>query len=84
MQELVEELKDYDSEDIYVLGGSETINKLWGYLDKVYVTKLDLDCLTDKKFPNLDRLNAWELKEASPRMCGDLAFSFCVYEQKAS
>ena len=54
LEEMVEELKKYPSEDIYVIGGESVYRQLLPYCDTAYVTKIDHIYEADTFFPNLD------------------------------
>ena len=40
-KELLEELKKYDTDEIYVIGGESVYRMMLPYLDTIYVTKID-------------------------------------------
>ena len=81
--ELLEELKKYDSEDIYVIGGESIYRMMLPYCDTVYVTKIDRAFQADTFFPNLDETDEWVMTEESEEQtCFDLEFCFTKYERK--
>lgn len=55
MDELHEELKKYDSEDIYVIGGETIYRQLLDECDVAHITKIDYAYDADAYFPNLVR-----------------------------
>ena len=59
-EELLEELKKYPSEKIYVLGGESIYKMMLPYCDTVYVTKIDREFQADTYFPNLDQMEDWK------------------------
>ena len=61
LDELFEELKKYESDSVYVIGGSIVYNQLLPYCDTVYATKVDTAKEADKFFPNLDELDGWNV-----------------------
>ena len=61
--ELLEELKKYDTEKIYVIGGESIYRMMLPYCDTVYVTKIDRSFQADTFFPNLDEMDEWEMTE---------------------
>ena len=81
--ELMEELKKYNTDDIYVIGGESVYHMMLPYCDTVYVTKIDRAFQADKFFPNLDEMDEWEMTEESEEQtCFDLEFCFTKYERR--
>lgn len=82
-EELFEELKKYNSEDIYVIGGSMVYNLLIPYCSLVHVTKIDYRYAADSYFPNLDEMEEWKITgESDENTYFDLEFTFYRYENK--
>lgn len=82
-EELLEELKKYNSEDIYVIGGESIYRMLLPYCDMALVTKIDHAFQADAYFPDLDAMDDWEMTEESEEQtCFDLEFCFTKYERK--
>ena len=80
--ELMEELKKYDTDDIYVIGGESVYRMMLPYCDTAYVTKIDRAFQADTFFPNLDEMDEWEMTEESEEQtCFDLEFCFTKYER---
>lgn len=80
-EELFEELKQYPSEEIYVIGGGDIYEMLLPYCDTVHVTKIDYRYAADTYFPNLDQLPEWNMTaESDENTYFDLEFTFCKYE----
>ena len=81
--ELMEELKKYDADDIYVIGGESVYRMMLPYCDTVYVTKIDRAFQADTFFPNLDEMDEWVMTEESEEQtCFDLEFCFTKYERR--
>ncbi len=82
-EELLEELKKYDSEELYVIGGGSIYEMLLPYCDTAYITKIDHVYAADTYFPNLDKMEDWEMTEVSEEQtCFDLEYVFAKYERK--
>lgn len=80
--ELLEELKKYNEDDIYVIGGESVYRMMLPYCDTVLVTKIDRAFQADTHFPNLDEMEEWTLTEESEEQtCFDLEFRFTKYER---
>ena len=82
LEEMLEELKRYDSEDIYVIGGESIYKQLLPYCDLAHVTKIDHAYDADTFFPNLDGMSDWKMTGVSEEQtCCDLEFVFAKYER---
>lgn len=81
--ELMEELKKYNTNDIYVIGGESVYRMMLPYCDTAYVTKINRAFQADTFFPNLDEMDEWEMTEESEEQtCFDLEFCFTKYERR--
>lgn len=82
-EELLDTLKQYDTEDIYIIGGESVYRMMLPYCDTVFVTKIDRTFQADTFFPNLDEMEEWEMtEEGEEQTCFDLEFRFTKYEHK--
>ena len=78
--ELDEELKRYDSDDVYIIGGQSVYTQLLGKCDTAIVTKIDHVYDADAYFPNLDDDPDWEIAEISEEQYYfDLTYHFVKY-----
>ncbi len=83
VEELLEELKKYDREDIYVIGGESIYRQLLPYCRLAHVTKIDHAYEADTYFPNLDDMDDWEVTgESEEQTYFDLEYTFVRYERK--
>lgn len=83
VEELLEELKQYDTEDVYVIGGESTYRQLLPYCDVAHVTKIDHAYEADTYFPDLDREEGWKITaESEEQTYFDLAYTFVRYQRK--
>ena len=79
----MEELKKYNSEDVYVIGGESIYRQLLPYCTKAYVTKIDHAYDADTYFPNLDADPEWEMTKISDEQTYfDLEYVFVIYERR--
>ncbi len=53
-EELKEELKKYDTDEIFVIGGESIYRMLEPLCDEAFITKIDHSYQADAHFPNLD------------------------------
>ena len=68
VEELLEEIKKYPSEEVYCIGGDSVYKQLLPYCDTAHVTKIDFAYEADSYFPNLDEMPEWkELRKAMSR-----------------
>ncbi len=82
-EELLEELKRYPSEDVYIIGGESVYRMMLPYCDTAHVTKIDHAYEADAYFPNLDENGEWEVTAVSDEQTYfDLAYTFVKYERK--
>ena len=83
IDEVLEELKKYDDDEIYVIGGGKVYEELLTYCDVAHVTKIDFAFEADTHFPNLDEDTEWEITAASDEQTYfDLEYTFVKYERK--
>ncbi len=82
-QELLLELANYPSEDIYIIGGDSVYRQMISYCDVAHVTKIDFAYEADSYFPNLDAMDDWEITASSEEQTYfDLEYTFVKYERK--
>ena len=83
MEELLEELKKYKDEDIYIIGGESIYKQLLPYCRVAHVTKIDREYAADTYFPNLDADPEWEITaDSDEQTYFDVAYEFLRYERK--
>lgn len=82
VEALLEELKQYPSEDVYVVGGESIYRQLLPYCDTAHVTKIDHEYEADTYFPNLDADPEWVITaDSDEQTYFDLAYTFLKYER---
>lgn len=82
IDELLEELKKYDTNDVYIIGGASIYEQLLPYCDTAHVTKIDHKYEADAYFPNLDESPDWEITASSEEQYYfDLTYHFIKYER---
>ena len=80
LDELFHELKKFDSDDVFVIGGESIFSQLLQYCTEAYVTKIENTFIEDKYFYNLDKEDEWKLVSSSePRTYKDIEFRFTRY-----
>ena len=84
MDELHEELKKYNSQDIYVIGGESIYRQLLDECDVAHITKIVFSYEADAWFPNLDEKEEWVVTaDSEEQTYFDLEYYFYKYEKKA-
>ena len=84
MDELHEDLKKYNSQDIYVIGGESIYRQLLDECDVAHITKIDFSYEADAWFPNLDEKEEWVVTaDSEEQTYFDLEYYFYKYEKKA-
>ena len=82
LEELREELKKYNSEDIYIIGGEQIYNALVDECDVAHITKIEYEYDADAYFPNLDEKPEWKIvADSEEQTYFDLEFFFYKYEK---
>ncbi len=82
LDELHEELKKYDSGDVYVIGGESIYRQLADECDVAHITKIDFAYEADAWFPNLDEKTEWRITaDSEEQTYFDLEYCFYRYER---
>lgn len=83
MEELLEELKNFKSEDVYVIGGESIYRQMLDLCDVAHITKINYEYQADSYFPNLDEMEEWVVTaDSEEQTYFDLEFYFKKYEKK--
>ena len=65
-----------------VIGGASVYEQFFPWLDKIYVTKIDLAPLSDRFFPDLDAAPDWRCAEQGAwQEENGIRYCFCIYEK---
>ena len=65
-----------------VIGGASVYEQFFPYLDRIFITKIDLRPESDRYFPDLDVSPDWVCTEQGPWLEEDgLRYCFCTYER---
>ena len=82
VEECLELLKQYNEEDIYIIGGASIYKQFLPYCKKALVTRVDREFSADTYFPDLDKDPEWKItKESDEQTYFDNTFEFLVYER---
>ena len=82
LEQLLDTLKKYPPEDVYIVGGESIYRQLLPYCDTVQVTKIDHTYEADAYFPDLDADKEWFLAEDSDELTYfDISYNFLKYRR---
>ena len=82
VDELLQELKKYDEEEIYVIGGESIYRQMLPYCKVAHVTKINHAYEADTYYPNLDEKDEWVVTGVSDEQTYfDLEYEFVRYEK---
>ena len=83
IDDCLEILKQYNEDDIYIIGGASIYKQFLPYCDTAYVTKVDREFSADTYFPNLDKDDEWEIvSESDEQTYFDNTVAFLTYKRK--
>ena len=81
-EQLLEQLKAYNPDDVFIIGGAKVYSEFLNLCNKAYITKIDAVLPADTFFPKLDEMVNWKLTEESEiKEHNGLTFKFCIYER---
>ncbi len=79
-EEALEAAKDCDR--CFVIGGASVYRQLFPYIDRVFVTRIDLQPHSDSFFPDLDKEPGWVCMSRRAWEEEDgVRYQFCTYER---
>lgn len=82
VEEVLEELKKYNEEEIYIIGGESIYRQFLPYCKVAHVTKVNHAYEADTYFPNLDEKDEWVVTGVSEEQTYfDLEYEFVRYEK---
>lgn len=80
MDELKVELKKYNPDDVFVIGGAMFYKTMLPYCSEVFVTKVDADGGAEVFYENLDKLPNWScVKVSDPVETNGYTIRFTTY-----
>lgn len=85
VEEILEEVKSYPAEDVYVIGGDSVYRQFLPYCNVAHVTRIDHAYEADAWFPDISSMPQWVLTgESEEKTCFDLEYRFCRYERQGA
>lgn len=84
LDELREVLKNYDPEDVFIIGGAMFYKTMLPYCSEVLVTKVDADGNAEVFYEDLDELSEWTcVSESEEKETNGYKIKFTVYKNNA-
>lgn len=76
----LEKLKEYDTNDVFIIGGESIYEQFMPYIDTAYITYIDYSYQADKHLTNLDKLSQWKMvKESEEQTYFDVEYYYRKY-----
>ena len=83
LDDLYDELKKYDTEDIYIIGGESIYKQMIDKCNTAYITKINSEFEADSFLPNLDNDPKWEIiNKSEKRTYADIQYIFYTYKRR--
>lgn len=84
LEELSKVLKNYNTEDVFIIGGAMFYKTMLPYCSEVLVTKVDADGEAEVFYENLDSLPNWEMVSAlDPVETNGYTIRFTTYKNSS-
>lgn len=82
VEELLKEVEQYNTEDVYIVGGESIYRQMLPYCKVAHVTKIDHSYEADAYFPNLDEDSEWQITaDSEEQTYFDITYHFLKYER---
>ncbi|MBR0148261.1 MAG: dihydrofolate reductase [Lachnospiraceae bacterium] len=82
VEETLDYLSQFNTDDIFIIGGEIIYRQFLDYCDEALITKIDHDYQADAWFPNLDELKEWQLVgDTEEQTYFDLEYRFLKYKR---
>ena len=84
VDEVLNKVKEYPTEDVYVIGGASVYEQMLPYCDTIHLTKIDYTYDADTYFPDIFKDGVWqETARSDERTYFDICYEFVRYQRKA-
>lgn len=82
VEEVLEELKPYASDDVYIIGGAQIYEQFLPYCDTAHITRVDYTYEADTHIADFDKLDGWKVTARSDEHTYfDLCYEFVRYQR---
>lgn len=83
VQEVLEQLKSYDSKDVYIIGGGQIYEQFLPYCDTAHITRVDYKYQADTYITDFDKLDGWRVTARSEEHTYfDICYEFVCYQKE--
>ena len=82
VSDVINEIKGFDPDKVFVIGGGDIYRLFLPFCDYAYVTKIELSPVSDTFFPNLDELPGWMIVRKESFNEQQIRYSFINYRMK--
>ena len=83
VEEVLEAVSAYDTDDVYVIGGGMVYEQFLDKCNEAHITKIDYVYQADTHFPNLDENEEWQITATSDeKTYFDLCYEFVRYSRR--
>lgn len=84
LDEILETLKQYPTDDVYIMGGAMFYKTMLDYCDTAFITKVDADGEAQVFFENLDNRDDWYCATESEPIQSTSGYTirFCTYKKR--
>ncbi len=84
VDEVLNKVKEYPTEDVYVIGGASVYEQMLPYCDTIHLTKIDYTYDADTYFPDIFKDGVWqETARSDEKTYFDICYEFVRYQRKA-
>ncbi|MCI6165787.1 MAG: dihydrofolate reductase [Lachnospira sp.] len=84
VDEVLNKVKEYPTDDVYVIGGASVYEQMLPYCDTIHLTKIDYTYDADTYFPDIFKDGVWqETARSDERTYFDICYEFVRYQRKA-
>lgn len=81
IEEILTEIKKYNSDDVLVVGGGSVYKQLLPYCSECIITKIDEEFKAEVFYPNLDELDNWKIVDESETHEHDgIKYKYLIYK----
>lgn len=83
LESVLDEVRKIKDKQVYVVGGQSVYEMLLPYCERAYITKIDYTYQADRYFPNLDKLDNWELiADSEEQNYFSVEYYYYLYQNK--
>ncbi|WP_100065623.1 dihydrofolate reductase [Miniphocaeibacter massiliensis] len=83
VQEALKEIGKYNPDRVYNIGGAQIFREMLDYVEYSLITKIEAEFDADVYYPNLDKLDNWEvIEESEEREYEGIKYKFLIYRNK--